>query len=663
MAIRVALHHVTHYSYDRLVQLAPHVVRLRPAPHCRTRINAYSLKITPAEHFLNWQQDAFGNWLARLVFPQPLSRDLKVEVDLIADLTAINPFDFFVEEYAEKVPFEYAPELQRELQPYLARAPVGPRFSQLTSRLRDDVVRPDRRSIDVLVEINQWIQRLLRYDIRMEPGVFAPEETLERGHGSCRDFAWLLVNVLRELGFAARFVSGYSIQLKADQKPLSGPEGVAEDVTDLHAWAEVFLPGAGFIGFDATSGLACGEGHIPLAATPEPSNAAAVTGSYAWDKRDDDDEVAERFQFAMHVTRIEDRPRPTKPFSDAQWQALLACGDEVERSLMRQDTRLTMGGEPTFVAADDPEADEWNTAAVGPTKHKYADRLLRRLAARFAPGALLHHGQGKWYPGEPLPRWAYSCYFRKDGEPIWQDPALFAHDDAPPGHAAPQAHALITALCERLGIPTSAAIPAFEDVFYYLWRERRLPANVDPFDSKLEDEIERDRLRRVFERGLRNVVGFVLPIEATYDQDQLRFESGKWFLRDERMYLIPGDSPLGYRLPLDSLPWAAEDDRDQLYQVDPMADRPDLPRRRQLRQSAPARLGPGAPYRIHEQGRPPMRGQSTPGVVRTALCIEPRGGILHVFMPPLSELEEYLTLVAALEVACAGLGFPLRIEG
>jgi transglutaminase-like putative cysteine protease len=299
MAIRVALHHVSHYTYDRLVQLAPHIVRLRPAPHSRTPVTAYSLRVTPEEHFLNWQQDPFGNWQARLVFPKPLARELKVEVDLVADLVTINPFDFFIEEYAEKVPFTYEPALARELRPYLELAKTGPRFAQLAARVADDIARPERRCVDVLVDINQLIQRSLRYDIRMEPGVFQPEESLERGHGSCRDFAWLLVNLLRRSGFAARFVSGYSLQLKADQRPVVGPTGVEVDCTDLHAWAETYLPGAGWIGLDATSGMMCGEGHIPLACTAEPGMAAPISGSYGWAKRDEDDEVEERFEFTM----------------------------------------------------------------------------------------------------------------------------------------------------------------------------------------------------------------------------------------------------------------------------------------------------------------------------------------------------------------------------
>ncbi|HEY2518092.1 MAG TPA: transglutaminase family protein [Polyangiaceae bacterium] len=665
MAIRVALHHTTRYVYDRPVQLGPHVVRLRPAAHARTPIEAYSLRVSPSEHFLNWQQDPFGNWLARVIFPKP-AHELVVEVDLVANLVTVNPFDFFLEETAQEFPVVYHADLKRELLPYLETSAAGSKFSQLIGRVTDDVARTGRRMVDVLVDINQLVQRSLRYDIRMEPGVFAPEETLERGHGSCRDFAWLLVNVLRRLGLAARFVSGYSIQLRPDQKPLEGPAGVSNDCTDLHAWAEVYLPGAGWIGLDATSGLLCGEGHIPLACTAAPQTAAPVTGSYAWTPRGDDDRVEERFAFDMQVTRIEDRPRPTRSYDEEQWDGIVRCGLDVDRALADGDVRLTMGGEPTFVSAEDMEAPEWNTAALGPTKERIADQLLRRLMKRFAPGALLHHGQGKWYPGEPLPRWAYSGYWRKDGEPIWRDPSLFAalprEGPATPDAAAAAttglAEAFVKALLARLGVTTEHVVPAYEDAWYHLWRERKLPTNVDPFDSKLDDANERARLRRIFANGLATPVGYAAPLRATYDAAGTRgyeWIPGAWFLRDERLYLLPGDSPLGYRLPLDSLPWAAPEDLDPLRERDPFAPAPSLRAREHLVQ--PRTKG------AERAASPPAHGTSARDIVRTALCVEPRGGALHVFFPPLDSLEAYLELAAKVEETAKELGTKVRLEG
>jgi uncharacterized protein (DUF2126 family)/transglutaminase-like putative cysteine protease len=658
MAIRVALHHVTRHVYDRQVRLSPHVIRLRPAPHCRTSIVSYALRVTPAEQFVNWQQDPFGNHLARFVFPQP-TNELSVEVDLVADLVTVNPFDFFLDEIAEIHPLGYEPELRRELQPYLEPVATGARFEQLRGRINDDVARPKRRTIDVLVDINQLLQRALRYDIRLEPGVFAPDETLERGHGSCRDFAWLLVSVLRSLGIAARFVSGYSIQLRPDQKPLEGPAGVSVDCTDLHAWAEAFLPGAGWIGLDATSGLLAGEGYIPLACTPTPTAAMPITGSFGWDRRDEEDELGEKFSVDMHVVRLEDRPRPTRSYTEDQWQAIVAAGDRVDRSLAEHDVRLTMGGEPTFVSIDDMESPEWNTAALGEDKARRADELARRLLQRFATGGLLHHGQGKWYPGEQLPRWAFSCYWRKDGEPLWKDPSLIADAKTPKvGHD--EARALMRAIVARLGVDDGHVLPGYEDVWYYLWRERRLPVNVDPFDSKLEDELERARLSRVFAQGLGREVGWALPLRAEGEGHGPRWVTGAWLLRDGRLYLLPGDSAMGFRLPLDSLPWTAADDRDIDYEPDPMAARGPLPSRRTLEQARPGmslRGGSGS------RQAPIARGTSAQQMVRTALCVEPRQGLLHVFMPPLYELEHYCDLVAKIEDAAAELRLPLRFEG
>jgi uncharacterized protein (DUF2126 family)/transglutaminase-like putative cysteine protease len=657
MAIRVALRHTTRYSYDRPVTFAPHIVRLRPAPHCRTPIQAYSLNIAPDGSFLNWQQDPFGNYQARVVLPEP-ARELCVDVELIAHLTTINPFDFFLEASAETYPFQYDADLQRDLTAYLQPCPTGPRFARLIEDIRSSYLAHRRRSVDVLVDINQLLQRSLRYDIRMEPGVFSPEETLERGHGSCRDFAWLLTNVLRSLGLGARFVSGYSIQLRPDQKPLEGPAGVVTDCTDLHAWSEAYLPGAGWVGLDATSGLWCGEGHIPLACTPEPTQAAAITGSYSYSQRGEQDGVQEQFHFSMHVERIEDRPRPTKSYTDRQWSEILECGHEIDRLLEHDDVRLTMGGEPTFVSVDDMEGAEWNTLALGPAKEKLGDSLLRRLHQQFAPGGFLHHGQGKWYPGEQLPRWAYSCYFRLDGEPIWQDINRIARGSNGT-HDALQACQFAELLCARLGVVNDHVIPAYEDLLYYLWRERRLPVNVDPFDSHLDDELERVRLRRLFTQGLKQVIGYTLPLRAVDSSDNgWAWETGPWLLRDGRLYLLPGDSPMGYRLPLDSLQWADANQLEPSTALDPFAQRPALPAHRILMQSAS-----GKPRDAESAEVACVPGVCAASIVRSALCVEPRHGVLHVFMPPIDRLEPYLQLVAQIEQTATDLDLAVRIEG
>jgi uncharacterized protein (DUF2126 family)/transglutaminase-like putative cysteine protease len=649
MSIQVALHHKTEYHYDRHVTLLPQIVRLRPAPHCRTPILSYSLKVQPEKQFLNWQQDPYSNYLARLVFPEP-ARSFVVEVDLVADLLSINPFDFFIEQSASEYPFAYEPSLAVELHPYLEIKEAGSRLTDYVRRQRRNMV-----TVYYLVELNKQLQRDIRYVIRMEPGVQPCETTLEKGSGSCRDSAWLLVQTLRHLGLAARFVSGYLIQLKPDAAALDGPSGTAQDFTDLHAWAEVYLPGAGWVGLDPTSGLLAGEGHIPLACTADPQNAAPITGALEWPKKCADDELQTDFGFAMSVQRLAEEPRVTKPYTEEQWQAIDRIGQAVDAELSAGDVRLTMGGEPTFVASDDMDGAEWNTSASGPTKQCRADALLRRLRDRFAPGGLLHFGQGKWYPGESLPRWAYGCYWRRDGMPVWNNPMLVAEEGRDYGYTASDAQAFLTELARRLHVDPEHAFAGFEDVWYYLWRERQLPTNVDPLQSRLENPEERARLAKIFEQGLGRVVGYALPLRKDSDDARDCWVSGKWHLRREHLFLVPGDSPMGYRLPLDSLPWEPPEQRSPPRDPDPWLDRPPLPTTASLNQrfltAARARL-PASSVLDRDHA-----------LVRTALCVEPRRGRLYVFMPPCDRAEDYLELAAAVEATAMALHMPVLLEG
>lgn len=645
MSIHVALNHVTHYRYDRLVGLSPQVVRLRPAPHCRTRILSYSLRIHPTDHFINWQQDPQSNYLARLVFAEK-TREFRIEVDLVAEMSVLNPFDFFLAPYAEKFPFEYEPEEKRDLAPYLIKLPAEKPFADYLATIS----KAECRTIDFVVELNGRLARDIRYLIRMEPGVQTPEETLSNASGSCRDSAWLLVQLLRHMGLAARFASGYLIQLKADQKSLDGPSGTEVDFTDLHAWCEVYLPGAGWIGLDPTSGLLAGEGHIPLACTPEPSAAAPVTGAV------DKSEV--EFEHTMSVTRIWEAPRVTLPYTDEQWATIEALGHAIDADLERLDVRLTMGGEPTFVSIDDPDGAEWNTAAMGPTKRKYAAELFHRLRSKYAPQGLAHFGQGKWYPGEQLPRWSLNCFWRRDGDPIWHNPALYADEAANYSVTEANAQRFLAGVAGRLGLSPSFVFPGFEDALYYLWRERRLPVNVDTLNPRLDDPLERARLAKVFSQGLDSAVGHVLPVAR--DHSGQRWQTGPWFLRSDRCYLLPGDSPMGYRLPLDSQPWVSKGEYPYMHQPDPSEARTPLQSyaeiRRQFADRAP---GQGA-SRVE---RKPHAHESAANITRTALCAEPRNGVLYVFMPPTQRLEDYLELVAAVEDTAEALSLPVILEG
>lgn len=605
MSVLVSLHHLTRYVYDRPVVLGPQVIRLRPAPHCRTRVPSYALKVTPEQHFVNWQQDPHGNWIARYVFNEPTT-EFTVAVDLLADIAVVNPFDFFVEPYAENVPFDFPDELRRELSPYLEPEPCGARLSSFVATIG----RQPRSTVEFLVELNRRLQGEIRYVVRMESGVQTPDETLEAGSGSCRDTAWLLVQVLRHLDMPARFVSGYLVQLKPDAAPIEGPAGSNRDLAELHAWGEAYVPGAGWIGLDPTSGLLCGEGHLPLAAAPHYRSAAPITGTV---------EPAEaQFAYELSLARVADQPRVTRPFSDESWAVLDALGEAIDRDLVAHDVRLTTGGEPTFVSVDDTQSAEWNTAAIGPTKRLRADELLRRLRGRFAPSGLMHHGQGKWYPDEPQPRWAFSLYWRRDGSPLWRDPDLIAPEADGSQPMPDAAQRLAEAIAAKLGISPERVLPAFEDPAPLLLKEAEYPENIDPLDPELADRDARASLVRAFERGFGLPAGFVLPLRPSGACARAGCGGGwiseRWTWRRGRLFLLPGEWPIGFRLPLDALPAGAAED-------------------------------------------------AADAAVRTALAVEPRGGALCVFMPPLERLEHYVDLLNAVEAAAAALGMSIRVEG
>ncbi|MGO4916310.1 transglutaminase family protein [Pseudogemmobacter sp. W21_MBD1_M6] len=652
MSVLASIYHLTHYKYDRPVTLGPQIVRLRPAPHSRTRVVSHSVKVSPSDHFVNYQQDPYGNWLARYVFPNPVT-EFKIEVDVVADMTVYNPFDFFVEESAQQWPFTYPEDIDPDLVIYKTPEPVGPHLAGYLAK----IPRTPTGTVDFVVGLNAKLSADIGYVIRMEPGVQTPEETFGTGCGSCRDTSWLLVQILRNLGFAARFVSGYLIQLKPDLVAIDGPAGATHDFTDLHAWCEVYLPGAGWIGLDPTSGLLTGESHIPVAATPHYCTAAPISGmaSYA--------EVS--FDFDMQVTRMAEHPRITKPFSDASWDALNALGHKVDQALAEGDVRLTMGGEPTFVSIDDFEAGEWNTDAVGPTKRVFADQMIRRLRDRFAPGGFLHYGQGKWYPGETLPRWTFSLYWRGDGKPVWSNPDLIATEGAD-GNVTPEnANTLLGSIAEELGVPAENVVPAYEDPAEWILKEGNLPENVTPQNSELKDPEERHRIARVFGRGLTEPSGFVLPVQRWQSRAAGHgWKSEKWNLRRGNLYLVPGDSPVGYRLPLGSLPHVGASDYPYINPADPFDERgalPDFARPEPLAQHTQDRASFTASEPV--QDRIEQKISDLGGAVRTAISVEPRDGRLCIFMPPVEKVEDYLELVAAAEAAAKKLGMPVHIEG
>lgn len=635
MALKVVLSHKTHYKYDRPISLSPHTIRLRPAPHSRTPIDAYSMKITPENHFINWQQDPYGNYVARIVFPEKVT-EFGIDVEVIADLVSINPFDFFVEAYAEQFPFEYKDELARELTPYLEVTENGKKLKKFIKSL--DL--KERKINDFLVYLNTEIYKYLKYTVRLEAGVQECEVTLDKKLGSCRDYAWLFVQVLRTLGLAARFVSGYLVQLKSDEKSLDGPSGPEEDFTDLHAWTEVYLPGAGWVGLDSTSGLFAGEGHIPLACTAHFESAHAIEGL--------SDKCETEFEFSNTVTRIFESPRVTKPYRDDQWDAIYQLGFDVDKELEANDVRLSMGGEPTFVSIDDMESDQWNTGADGPEKRALADTLSRKLLSSFGKGGILHYAQGKWYPGEPIPRWQTSIIWRKDGKKIWKDTSLFADMNESYTYTNDDAKKFIETLALTLKVSNENVMTAYEDPVHYIMKEAELPIDVDPLDYDVDNAIERNTIARVLSQGLSKPVGFVLPLNYAENE----WMSSSWEFRRGRLLLIPGDSPLGLRLPMDSLIEKPEDELAPHPTPDLFAEVPEL-----------AKFRKKAKKRCAKTDTMTIKSNPESMFVRTALNIEIRKGKLYIFLPPLEHTDAFLDLIASVEAVATKLDIKVVLEG
>jgi uncharacterized protein (DUF2126 family)/transglutaminase-like putative cysteine protease len=623
--IQVALEHLTRYRYDRPIRLGPQTIRLRPAAHGRTPLLSYALDISPKPHYLNWQQDPFGNFLALVNFPEP-TEEFTVKVGLLAELHPINPFDFFIDEACREFPFSYGPELASDLAPYLKLDEDGPGLKKYV----DSISRERKHTIALLSELNQRVNRENGYLVRLEPGVQTCEQTLSLASGSCRDLAWFLCQVLRRLGLAARFASGYLVQLKADIPALDGPSGPAQDFTDLHAWVEVYLPGAGWVGLDPTSGLFAGEGHLPLSCTPHPTSAAPITGSL--------EPCQAVLEHRMTVTRRADPPRASLPLTDQQWLGVDALGRRVDERLKGLGVGLTMGGEPTFVAVDHRDDPQWQTGALGEHKLKKGWELLQRLRLRFAPGSVAHTGQGKWYGGEPLPRWSLNSFWRADGQNAWADPGLLG-DPSIPGRASLDGGAFfLRDLAGRLGLDPSRVLPAYE------LAHRKAPAQPEAPAQALQERELPGGLRRqqhVVDDGqgvVQQPTGFVLPL--TWSAVRKGWVTEAWAPDGGRLTLSPGDSAMGYRLLLDRVPQARPSE------AVPDARSPFNP------------VGPLPPAPLS-----PRPGGDAAGCVRTALCVEFVDGRLHVFLPPLAWLEHFLELLAAVEAVAKAQGLPVVLEG
>ena len=672
--MRIRIRHETSYRYPKPAIFGPHTIRLCPADHAGASVLSYNLQLNP-EAEVRWQRDPWGNRIARATFSEGTQSDsLTLVVDAAFDIRPVNPFDFFVDDRCRDLPFSYPDELTTELEPFLARPSVGPLLAQFLESC------PAHGYVtDHLVRLNRKIAKEVQYIIRNEPGIQTSEETLRSARGSCRDSAALLVDAFRAQGLAARFVSGYLIQLADEGNIPNEARGVEHDVLDLHAWAEVYVPGAGWVGLDGTSGLLTGEGHVPLAGTVDPAHAAPVDGTTNL--------TANAVHFDMAVQRLGHEPRPRRPYTDEAWQALRALGRAVDDKLADEQLRLTMGGEPTWTSRFHPTAKEWNTDALGPTKWTAGIHLANELLRRLTQGGLLMQRMGKHYPGESLPRWALHLFWRRDGHRIWQDPALLdTHAGAyiavdgrtiePPDRPSPDAERFIHSLARELGLSSAEIYPGYEDPWPVIIEEAHLPPDVDPMAAELEDPEERRRLARILGRGPRTPVGYALPLASTPDG----FVSSSWSFRRGHLFLIPGDSPMGLRLPLERLGGVPYElyPQDPSQRLSPLPDprfqhpppsvpgMPEAPGDHQASDDGPALKGGSAPEdgSVPEDSSTPEGGWLPPGAIaRTALCAEVRAGVLHIFLPPLRRTEDFLTLVEALEATARKLNCPVRLEG
>ena len=582
---------------------------------------SYSLNVEPVDHILNWQFDSLANHVARLII-QDKTTEFVVDVELVVDLIPFNPFAFFIEPGFETYPFEYTPDMAKNLEPYRSPESAGPLLRSFIASFSAD--KQDTLS-GFLVNLNQRVRDEIAYETRLEHGIQTCEETLSRHIGSCRDSAWLLVESFRQFGMAARFVSGYLIQLADEERALDVPGGRAIDSADLHAWAEVFLPGAGWIGMDPTSGLFAAEGHIPLVCTPSGSKAAPIGGTV--------ERANAEFSYTMSVRRLNEAPQLLESFSDEEWGRIQEVAHDIDRDLENQDVRLTMGGEPTFVGIDEPDSPQWNIEALGSLKRTRGLTLIRCLRERTAPGALLHFGQGKWYPGEQLPRWAFHCVSRKDGIPIWEKADLIALGRrARIGETSerPISFAFMRALTYRLQVSASNILAVF-----------------DPGDDNTESI---------------KPVGYVLPLRRRQPEGRLAWAIQLWFPRLERFVLSAGDSPIGYRIPTSIMPWVPPDELAYEYEEghdDDVANvwikLPSGPvRRMDLFEIEPA------PDPLPAL---PSTSESSTEMIRPSLCVQAREGRLHVFLPYAPVLADYLDLVSAVEDTCEHLRMPIWIEG
>jgi len=625
MGIRIALRHRIEQHFSRPVRLSTHWLRLRPAPVTQRAVTAYSLKIDADPHFINWVRDPFENFLARLDLPEAVPR-LGLDLELIADLEPQNPFDFLVEPYAANYPFAYDDQLRRELTPYLVQPTPGPRLAAWLAGLEVET----GYMVRFLSLLTQQLSTALAIMPAGRPGPVDLETVFARGAGSCWEIAWLATQTLRALGLAARFVSGYRVRLDT----LSS--------ATLHAWTEVYLPGAGWVGLDPAAGLFVDENYLPLAAAPDPLRALPLVGyREACDERQSE-------QIEVRELAAEERPWPLTP---TEQRDLLAVGHAVDTDLRAAGLQLTVQQDLGLVAAGELGDPGWTVSALGSDMRCAAERLLLCLRDQLAPGGVVQLCQGERFAGEPFPRWRLGCWARADRVPVCRDPARIGWREDAAGLSQAQAERFGWRLAQALGLANEWLVPAYEDGLYRRWQA---PGGVaeQPDPALLRDPLQRRALADRLSREAALLRGYVLPLR--WDAVRRCWASGAWPMRRGAIYLLPGDSPMGYRLPLGGLSLAVQ------RQVEPercqFEERPLLA---EVHGEVSARLS-----RVAPAVAPPAQADAeTPEGPRTAVCLEIRDGCLYCFLPPLTHLEHYLELVAAVEAAAESLDLGVVLEG
>ncbi|MET0386278.1 MAG: transglutaminase family protein [Polyangiales bacterium] len=636
---RVAITHRFEQRFERPLRLSTHWLRLRPAPQTRARITAYSLQVHAQGHFLNWVRDPFENYLARLDLPEPVP-SLGIDLELIAELTPVNPFDFLADYEAANHPFKYSEHSQKELAPYLALPEVGPRLRAFLATLERDEVS----TVERLSTINRQVHEALTLSAagRLQCGEpVDPEGSLSKGSGSAWQLAWLLTVGLRELGIASRFVCGQRITLAADDAELR------QDHVILHSWSEAFVPGAGWIGLDPSAGVFTTETYIPFASAPDPLRVRPIVGER------EREAGRETLTETLTVKRL--TPQLTaSPFSPSHWSDIRALGQHVDRDLNARGLTPSLSHSLTFSSAHPVGWLEWNTHALGDNKRATAEALLANLRKRLAPSGVPHLGQGEWFSGEPLPRWRLTCVGRTDGVPLWRNPDRLGWGRVGNTIRPPQdAEQLAKRIARALGVQSEHVVPALEDPLHARWSARNNPLPT-PSDEELNDPAARRKLAARLSETRGDPTGYVLPLR--WDHAAQRWESGVWAFRRGGLHLVPGDSPLGYRLPLASLQIDEETTREAQLERSPFEPRGELPElyaETHLRLQAAAQSGEQTRARETAPARTP----------RTALCVQIRAGQLYVFLPPVSHAEHYVALVTAIETAAEAGHTTVILEG